>query len=210
MPETAARTLLLGARWAPVLFGVLLVGLTIGQRAYLDRVGWDPVRRNDTQWPSILGLGPGGVLFTAALLVLGALCVLLGLALHGSTDLRVGVARAVAVGWLGALVIVLAVPADAPGTADPSWHAQVHNAAYLALVATWPLVAVAFAYSPAPWCAPSRARLPWMLAGFLAGIVATMIPAIGQLGRYAVIGALCLWFHQLAGDTYEGLEATQQ
>lgn len=210
VPDPATRTFIASARWAPVGFGVLLVGLTIRQRGYLDRVGWDPVRRNETQWPSILGLGPSGILFTLALLVLGALCVLLGLTLHRSTDLQVGRWKAAAVAWLGGLVMVLALPADRPGAVDASWHAQVHNAAYLALITSWLVVAVAFARIPPAWPAHARRRLPWMLAGFLAGVAATAVPAIGQLGRYVVIGALCLWFYQLAGDAWEGLEEAQQ
>lgn len=206
----ASATLLTSARWAPVLFGALLLGLTIGQRGYLDRVGWDPVRRNETLWPSILGLGPGGILFTLALLLLGAQCVLLGVTLHRSTDLRVGTWKAVAVAWLGCLVMVLALPADPPDATAASWHAQVHDAAYLALITSWLVVAVAYARVPPVWAARARGRLPWMLAGLLAGVAATAVPAIGQLGRYVVIGALCLWFHQLAGDAREGLEAAQQ
>jgi len=58
----------------PVLFGGVLLILTLVEYDFRRTLGWEPLGASNTDWPSGLALGPYGFVITAAFLTNG-LCV---------------------------------------------------------------------------------------------------------------------------------------
>ena len=59
---------------APVVFAVLVTGLTFGEAKFMRSIGWQPFG-NVLDWPSGLAMGPYGWLMTINFFVCGALMV---------------------------------------------------------------------------------------------------------------------------------------
>jgi Protein of unknown function (DUF998) len=120
---------------APVMFGAVILVLTIAQYDFLTGLGWRPV--GDTSgvpWPSGLALGPFGWLHVANSVVFGALLVAFAPGLHRGMagGSRVGPALlAVA----GAAFVLSGFKTDPDISGGPqSWHGLIHGIAYLLIV----------------------------------------------------------------------------
>lgn len=68
----------LAARLAPAGLALVLLVLSLSERDYLRAIGWSPVRRTRTEWPSVLALGPHGWVLTIAFVAAGVLAVPVG------------------------------------------------------------------------------------------------------------------------------------
>src|SRR2546421_11880846 len=79
----------------PLLFGGVLVALTLLEYKFMRSLGWEPLGFSNTDWPSGLALGQYGYAMTAAFLFNGLVVILLGIglwqALPERTTLRVAV-----------------------------------------------------------------------------------------------------------------------
>jgi len=105
------------------------------------------------------------------------------------------------VSWLlvvaGLALSLVAFPADRPGVAPESWHAEIHNFAYpfipSVLVSAAVLLALADPATRPRLRRASRLALP--VLGL--GLVATFIGSVAQLGRYFLFGGALAWLAAL-------------
>jgi Protein of unknown function (DUF998) len=187
--------ILRSARVAPVGLAVVMVGLTLGEQSYLRHVGWSPIRRTPTEWPSLLALGPGGWLLTAAFVVGGLAGLLIGQQLWRQAMRRtLRIASALFIAMNGALILV-AFSADSPGQIADSWHAKIHNHAYPLLLSAGLISAGLMAATSAgsgPW---RRLRIASMVAFpvILLGATISSFNPVAQLGRDVLLSGLIGW-----------------
>lgn len=179
-----------GLAWVgPPTLLLTLLGLSIHQRGFLADVGWDPIGRTDTQWPSLMALGPDGWLLTLAF-VLGSGSAL-GLAASIALTARTGADRV-----LVAVCVVLAIglacvsfSADLPGQTR-TWHAVLHNGGY-------PLIPLATLAGAIVTSRHSARRAPAASRAIFVVIAITYpltgVDAIAQLSRYVLFVALMCW-----------------
>jgi hypothetical protein len=120
---------------APVMFGAVILVLTVAQYDFLTGLGWRPV--GDTSgvpWPSGLALGPFGWLHVANSVVFGALLVAFALGLHRGMagGSKVGPAL---LAVTGAAFVLSGFKTDPDISGGPqSWHGLIHGIAYLLIV----------------------------------------------------------------------------
>lgn len=170
---------------------VTILGLTIRQDAYLDAVGWSPVHRTPTGWPSILAVGPSGWLMSLGFAVAAAALLVLTVVIASTGRSRT---RAAVAGGLALVVIGLvgvAFPADSPTSTSESWHATVHNTLYPLVPLGTIVVAAALSW---PWSADAAPLVPTRRARLLLVVLVvsfglTNLDRIAQLARYVAFGA---------------------
>jgi hypothetical protein len=190
----------LAARLAPAGLALVLLVLSFSERDYLRAIGWSPVRRTGTEWPSVLALGPHGWVLTVAFVATGALAVPVGWWLLISATQRVLYAGSILFIVMGAGVMTVAFSADPPTALRESWHAHIHNLAYPVLVVAAISSAALFSLvrsDERDWRGlrtPSRLVLPVLLAG---GLISSF-DTIAELGRYVLIGGLLVWAYATA------------
>ena len=66
----------------PILFGILIVILTLLQYDFLLGLGWNPIQSSDVPWPSALALGPYGWLQVVNFVIFGLLLIAFAVGLH--------------------------------------------------------------------------------------------------------------------------------
>ena len=187
---------------APILFATVVAVLTVVEYDFARDLGWHPIRRTAAGWPSLLALGDLGWLLTATLVLCGLLGVAFAVGLYrgtkGSPWSTVGAA---ALAVLAVAVGLEAFTTDPPGSlARPTWHGEIHDAAY-------PVVVVSALAAPA-FLAVGLARDPrwrsyavYSLATavvLLAALVLQVERSYAQLLEYPFFGALLLWLELLA------------
>ncbi|MEW6029415.1 MAG: DUF998 domain-containing protein [Chloroflexota bacterium] len=121
--------------FAPPLFGLILLTLTIIQHDFLRSLGWDPVTAPTFDWPSGLALGRLGWIMTGAFVVNGALiglfAIALGRALPASAASRLGTLLML---LAGLAMCGLAFTTDPTIRSTPAtWHGRIHDASFAAL-----------------------------------------------------------------------------
>lgn len=206
-PDALARTSLramgavrLAARLAPASLALVLLVLSFSEREYLRAIGWSPVRRTRTEWPSVLALGPHGWVLTVAFVAAGAWAVSVGWWLLTAARQCVLYAGSILFIVMGAGVMAVAFSADPPTVLRESWHAHIHNLAYPVLVVAAVSSAALFSLAGSDerdWHglrAASRSVLPV----FLAGVLISSFDAVAELGRYVLIAGLLVWVHTTA------------
>jgi hypothetical protein len=190
----------LAARLAPAGLALVLLVLSFSERDYLRAIGWSPVRRTRTEWPSVLALGPHGWVLTTAFVAAGALAVPVGWWLLTAAGQRVLYAGSILFIVMGAGVMAVAFSADPPTASRESWHAHIHNLAYPVLVVAAISSAVLFSFAQSDerdWCRLRTAsRRVWPV--FLAGVLMSSFNTIAELGRYVLIGGLLVWAYTTA------------
>src|SRR4051812_4527968 len=68
----------------PILFGAVLIVLTLLEYDFMRSLGWEPIGFSNTDWPSGLALGPHGHIITAAFLINGLFVIVFAAGLWGS------------------------------------------------------------------------------------------------------------------------------
>lgn len=190
----------LAARLAPASLALVLLVLSFSERDYLRAIGWSPVRRTRTEWPSVLALGPHGWVLTVAFVAAGALAVPAGWWLLISARQRVLYAGSILFIVMGAGVMAVAFSADPPTALRESWHAHIHNLAYPVLVVAAISSAALFSFARSDerdWRG-LRTASRLVLPVFLAGVLISSFNTIAELGRYVLIGGLLVWTHTTA------------
>jgi hypothetical protein len=191
---------MLAARLAPGGLALVLLVLSFSEQDYLRAIGWSPVRRTRTEWPSVLALGPHGRVLTVAFVAAGALVVPVGWWLLTAAKQRALYAGSILFIVMGAGVMAVAFSADPPTASKESWHAHIHNLAYPVLVVAAISSATLFSIAPSDesdWHGlrtASRLVLPVLLASVLISSFNT----IAELGRYVLIGGLLVWAYTTA------------
>jgi Protein of unknown function (DUF998) len=186
---------------APPLFLAVIVGLTVRQASFLDASRWSAIHRSKVQWPSLLALGPSGWLMVTTFVLCGAMAVAFGGALAVAVPTLMARVGAVLICAIGVALCFVAFKADPPEWAgEPSWHDQIHNAAYPIIPLFGILSALLLSaglWRESEWVTASR--ISACAAGAIAsGLVLTGVDSIAQLARYFLFGFLLLWIEFLA------------
>jgi Protein of unknown function (DUF998) len=188
------------ARFAPAGLALVLLVLSLSERDYLRAIGWSPVRRTGTEWPSVLALGPHGWVLSIAFVAAGASAVPVGWWLLTTAQRRLLHVGSILFIVMGAGVMAVAFSADPPTASGESWHAHVHNLAYPMLIVAALSSAALFSFARSDetdWHGLRKAsRL--VLPVFLAGVLISSFDAVAELGRYVLIGGLLVWTHTTA------------
>lgn len=119
---------------APVMFGAVILVLTVAQYDFMVGLGWHPLRDSGVPWPSGLALGPHGWLHVANSAVVGALLVVFAFGLHRGMagGSKVGPAL---LAVTGAAFVLSGFKTDPDISGGPqSWHGMIHGIAYLLIV----------------------------------------------------------------------------
>lgn len=117
----------------PLVFGGIILGLTVAEYGFMRSLGWAPLHVID--WPSGLALGPYGALMTLAFLVGGGLMSFFALGLRAQLVSN----RASKVGTLlmvlaGAALAGLAFSTDPTLRTTPAtWHGILHDSFFVVL-----------------------------------------------------------------------------
>ena len=186
------RIFLLG----PLLFGVVVLTLTVIKYDFLLSLGWHPLDNPTFDWPSGLALGPYGIMMTATFIVSGLLIAALGLRLKA--DLQPA-----ATSQAGSNLLVLSglALASLAFTTDPTirdtpatWHGILHDLAFVLLGLTlFPsMIVLGFAF---------RKNKAWEKFSFYTwAAVACAVPAFifKDAAFYVFLFAILLWLEVLA------------
>ena len=173
----------------PLLFGVIIAGLTFDEYAFLRTIGWDPVHALD--WPSALALGPHGRLMTLSFLVSGALMSFFATGLRaGLAKNRLSSAGTTLLLLAGIALAGLAFSTDLTLRTTPAtWHGILHDSFFvvlgLTLLPAMLLLGAAF-----------RSDASWMhLAWYTFLTVALVVPAFWIKGGafYLFLSGVLLW-----------------
>ena len=185
---------------AVVALPIVMFLLTLVEADFLRSQGWSPVGRTETQWPSLLALGPGGWLMSAAFAVSAIATFGVAHALWSvATDRRGRILAAlVALGSVGLAGVTF--PADPPG-GEATWHAAIHNGLYPLIPLTTIVAAVLCAVAPPAgrWLNATFVRVSRLLAPLMVVfILATSIDPVAQLARYFAFASFLTWLGLLS------------
>jgi hypothetical protein len=122
----------------PLLFGSVVLALTLLEYDFMRSLGWEPLGFSNTDWPSGLALGQYGCVMSFAFLLNGLLVVVFSLGLWQvlppENSARVATALLV---LAGITMTGLAFTTDPTIRTTPStWHGRVHDACFAALGST--------------------------------------------------------------------------
>lgn len=179
-----------GIAGVAVLLAIMIL-LTIVEWDYLADVGWSPIRRTPTEWPSLLALGPNGWLMGSAFVIggMGSVALAIAIFVTASRPLEWLLAAATAVGGVG--LFGVAFPADHPEAVEPSWHGQLHNGLYWLIpisILTTQALGCLLDPRPSRW-RRSRASARALLPITVIALGLTNLNAIAQGARYFVFGS---------------------
>lgn len=117
----------------PILFAVVVTGLTIAEYDFMRSLGWNPLGPV-IDWPSGLAMGPYGWLMTLAFFITGALMALfaygLKLALHD------GLATTLLILAGFAMMFLIFTSDPTIGRTQYTWHGFLHDAFFVVLGVT--------------------------------------------------------------------------
>jgi len=137
----------------PILFGVVLITLTILKYDFLLSLGWDPLKAPTFDWPSGLALGQYGWIMTTMFLLSGLMMILF------ASELRLGLPRSpltffatFALSIAGLALAGLAFTTDPTIRSTPAtWHGELHDLSFvllgLTLMPAMMLLGFAFRYN---------------------------------------------------------------
>ena len=195
-PFPMIRTAAAAGLAAPVLFGTVLVALTIVENHFLRTLGWDPLRAPTLDWPSGLALGPYGAIMTTVFIATGLLTVVFGLGLRRALHALPGGVwggNLLAVAGIG--LVGLASPTDPTlSTLPATLHGHIHDLAYIWLGLTlFPgMIQCGRAFKADPrW--RNLACYTWITAGLA-------LPAFGVKGAavYLYLAVVMTWAEIIA------------
>lgn len=196
------RALALAGVLAPLLFAAVVAFLSVAEYDVARDLGWHPIRRTAAGWPSILALGDLGWLLTATLAVCAVLGVAFAVGLYRYTKgSRWNAVGAATLGMLAVAVGLEAFTTDPPGIrGEPTWHGEIHDAAYPVLVVSALAAPVFFAVGLArePDWRP-YAAVSLVAAAVLSATLALQAErSYAQLLEYPFFATLLLWLELLA------------
>lgn len=119
---------------SPLVFGLVVLTLTILQYPFMRSLGWDLVLHPTFDWPSGLALGPIGWIMTLTFLLCGASMSFFALGLRGALSNRTGRMGSSLLAGAGVAMMGLAFSTDRTISALPiTWHGRLHDLSFLAL-----------------------------------------------------------------------------
>ena len=122
----------------PVLFGAVLVILTLIEYDFMRSLGWEPLGLSNTDWPSGLALGPQGYIVTAAFLTNGLFVIFFAVGLLQALPFtRTSRAASALLLLAGVAMMGLASTTDPTIRTTPATlHGHIHDGCFVALGTT--------------------------------------------------------------------------
>jgi hypothetical protein len=122
------------AAWAgligPILFAVVVTGLTIAQADFMRTLGWDPLGPV-IDWPSGLAMGPDGWLMTVTLFLCGAMMAFFAYGLQLALKEKLATTLLMLAGFAMMGLIFTSDPTI--GRTSYTWHGFLHDAFFTVL-----------------------------------------------------------------------------
>jgi hypothetical protein len=109
---------------APLLFAVVVTGLTIVQSDFMRTLGWNPLGPV-IDWPSGLALGPYGWLMTATFFVCGAMMAFFAYGLQLALNEKIATSLLMIAGL--AMMGLIASTDRTLSAAPRTWHGLLHD-----------------------------------------------------------------------------------
>lgn len=114
----------------PLIFAVVVTGLTIAQADFMRTLGWNPTGPV-IDWPSGLALGPYGWIMIVTFFVCGALMAFFAYGLKLALDDRLATTLLMIAGFA---MMALVFPSDPTiGRTQYTWHGFLHDAFFAVL-----------------------------------------------------------------------------
>jgi hypothetical protein len=180
----------------PVLFGTVLVALTVLRYDFMLGIGWRPATDPAGTWPSGLALGPYGWVQTANFVVSGVLLMVFAVGLHrGATGGRGSRGGPVLLFVAGMAMALMGFETDPIRRATPrTLHGWIHDLAFvlfvLALLSTLFLMWLRLRRDPL-WQNHARYTL-------VAGILAAILLLLPGVAYYLFVAVVLLWIELTA------------
>jgi len=119
----------------PILFGGVLIILTLMEFDFMRSLGWEPLGLSNTDWPSGLALGPHGHIMTAAFLINGLFVIFFAVGLpQALPSSRPSRAASILLLLAGVAMMGLASTTDPTIRTTPATlHGRIHDGCFVAL-----------------------------------------------------------------------------
>ncbi len=115
---------------APILFAVIVTGLTIAQVDFMRTLGWNPLGPV-IDWPSGLALGPYGWLMTITFFVCGATMAFFAYGLQLALQEKLATTLLMLAGFAMMCLVFTSDPTI--GRAAYTWHGFLHDTSFAVL-----------------------------------------------------------------------------
>ena len=180
----------------PILFGTVIIIMTIIKHKFLLSLGWDPIHAPTLDWPSGLALGPYGWIMTTTFILSGLMMILFASGLRLSLpQSRLTFYSILALSFAGIAMTGLAFTTDPTYRSTPAtWHGILHDTFFvllgLMLMPAMILLGFAFRHDP-KW--RSLSNYTWLTA-FCA------VPTFGLKGAafYVFLLLVLIWDEVIA------------
>jgi uncharacterized protein DUF998 len=180
----------------PILFGGVIILLTIVEYQFMLSLGWDPIHAPTLDWPSGLALGPYGWIMITTFFLSGLMLILFASGLRFSLPpSRVTFYATLALTLAGFSMMGLCFTTDPTHRTTPmTWHGILHDTSFVLLgLAFMPaMILLGFAFRRDPkW--RSLSSYTWLTA-FCAG------PSFGLKGAafYVFLLLVLIWNEVIA------------
>lgn len=114
----------------PILFAVVVMGLTIAQADFMRSLGWNPLGPV-IDWPSGLAMGPYGWLMTVTFFVCGALMAFFAYGLRLALREKLATTLLMLAGFAMMCLVFTSDPTI--GKIEYTWHGFLHDASFAVL-----------------------------------------------------------------------------
>jgi hypothetical protein len=114
----------------PLLFALVIAGLTIVQANFMRSLGWDPFGPV-IDWPSGLALGPYGWLMTAAFFLSGAALIFFAYGLQLALREKLATTLMMVAGF--AMMGLIFTTDPTLGSSSRTWHGLLHDGFFVLL-----------------------------------------------------------------------------
>jgi len=114
----------------PLLFALVIAGLTITQADFMRSLGWDPFGPV-IDWPSGLALGPYGWLMTAAFFLSGLAMIFFAYGLRLALKEKLATTLMMVAGF--AMMGLIFTTDPTLGSTSRTWHGLLHDAFFVLL-----------------------------------------------------------------------------
>ena len=179
----------------PILFGAILVVLTVVQYDFMVEIGWRPLGDPAGAWPSGLALGPYGWIQVLNFVVSGLLLMLLAVGLHTGVDGRGARVGPVLLLIAGAAMALMGFETDPIFREGPrTLHGWIHDLAFALFVLAL-LPSLFFLWrrfrKDAPWRNHARYTL-------VTGVIAALLIALPGVTYYLFVVVVLVWMEATA------------
>ncbi|HET9912870.1 MAG TPA: DUF998 domain-containing protein [Anaerolineales bacterium] len=115
---------------APILFAVVVTGLTIAQADFMRSLGWNPLGPV-IDWPSGLAMGPYGWLMTVTFFIGGGMMAFFAYGLKLALQEKLATSLLMLAGFAMMCLVFTSDPTI--GRTEYTWHGFLHDASFAVL-----------------------------------------------------------------------------